>query len=141
MSELEKQIQTLEKDIEKIDYVFDKLDNAVDKLTTCSSLMNRMIELHEQKLKQHDDLHRELFDLIESRRKEAQAQSEDLNKKVYHIRDEIMSEIKDMRQKDEIDHQEMSARLAGLERWRWYVLGAVSTVAVLYRFISFEGLL
>src|SRR5210317_119199 len=79
-----------------------------------------------------------LFDLLESRRVEAQDQYETLHKRIGALRDElyeevasshkeIMKEIKEMKEESKIHHEKMDARLSQLEKWKWFVIGIATT--------------
>jgi Glu-tRNA(Gln) amidotransferase subunit E-like FAD-binding protein len=75
-----------------------------------------------------------LFELLESRRVEAQEQYETLHKRIGSLRDElyeevalshkeIMKEIKEMKEESKSHHEKMDSRLSELERWKWVVVG------------------
>ena len=83
-----------------------------------------------------------LFDLLESRRVEAQDQYETLHKRIGALRDElyeevasshkeIMKEIKEMKEESKIHHEKMDVRLSELERWKWVVVGGASAIGFL----------
>ena len=85
---------------------------------------------------------KELFTLIEDRRKEAKEQYETLHQRVGRMRDEfdqdlaaamkeIMAEIKDLKERDALFHKEMNERLKNLEMWRWVVSGAALVIGFL----------
>ena len=83
-----------------------------------------------------------LFDLLESRRVEAQDQYETLHKRIGALRDElyeevasshkeIMKEIKEMKEESKQHHEKMDERLNSLERWKWIVVGGASAIGFL----------
>ena len=83
-----------------------------------------------------------LFDLLESRRVEAQDQVETLHKRIGALRDElyeevatshkeIMKEIKEMKEESKAHHEKMDERLNSLERWKWIVVGGASAIGFL----------
>ena len=80
----------------------------------------------------------DLFQLLESRRVEAQEQNETLHKRIGALRDElyeevasshkaIMKEIKEMKEESKVHHEKMDQRLSELERWKWFVIGIATT--------------
>lgn len=80
-----------------------------------------------------------LFELLESRRVEAQEQYETLHKRIGSLRDElyeevasshkeIMSEIKEMKEESKAHHEKMDTRLTELERWKWVVIGGATAL-------------
>jgi len=83
-----------------------------------------------------------LFDLLETRRVEAQDQIETLHKRIGALRDElyeevasshkeIMKEIREMKQESKDHHEKMDERLNSLERWKWIVVGGASVIGFL----------
>jgi len=81
----------------------------------------------------------DLFQLLESRRVEAQEQYETLHKRIGALRDElyeevasshkeIMKEIKEMKEESKVHHDNMESRLAELERWKWAVVGGAIAI-------------
>src|SRR5210317_1625542 len=80
----------------------------------------------------------DLFQLLESRRVEAQEQVETIHKRIGSLRDElyeevasshkaIMKEIKEMKEESKVHHEKMDARLSELEKWKWFVIGIATT--------------
>lgn len=83
-----------------------------------------------------------LFELLESRRVEAQEQYETLHKRIGALRDElyeevasshkeIMNEIKELREEQRCHARDMDERLTSLERWKWVLVGGGATVGFL----------
>ena len=135
--QIKTEVELLKRDFEQLAAITDKLDVAIDKLSSVASSLDRMIAVHENRLEYHDQIDKELFTLIEDRRKEAKEQYETLHKRMGGMRDEfdselsnamkeLMAEIKDLKEKDMAHHKEVSERLNRLERWRWIVMGAVA---------------
>ena len=80
-----------------------------------------------------------LFELLESRRVEAQEQYETLHKRIGSLRDElyeevasshkeIMKEIKEMKEESKNHHEHMNERLTSLEKWKWVVIGGATSI-------------
>lgn len=83
-----------------------------------------------------------LFELLETRRVEAQHQMETLHKRIGDLRDElyeevasshkeIMKEIREMKEESKTHHEKMDARLHDLERWKWVVVGGGTAIGFL----------
>ena len=135
--QIKTEVELLKRDFEQLSAITDKLDVAIDKLSSVAGSLDRMIAVHENRLEYHDQIDKELFTLIEDRRKEAREQYETLHQRVGRMRDEfdqdlaaamkeLMVEIKDLKERDAVFHKEMNERLQRLERWRWIVMGAVA---------------
>ena len=141
--QIKTEVELLKRDFEQLASITDKLDVAIDKLSAVASSLDRMIAVHQNRLEYHDQIDKELFTLIEDRRKEAKEQYETLHQRVGRMRDEfdseladamkqIMAEIKDLKERDMKHHMEMSERLSRLEKWRWMIMGG----AVVLGFIA-----
>jgi len=141
--QIKTEVELLKRDFEQLSAITDKLDVAIDKLSSVAGSLDRMIAVHENRLEYHDQIDKELFTLIEDRRKEAKEQYETLHQRVGRMRDEfdseladamkqIMAEIKDLKERDMKHHMEMSERLSRLEKWRWMIMGG----AVVLGFIA-----
>jgi DNA repair ATPase RecN len=132
--EIKTDVELLKRDFEQLSSITSKLDLAIDKLGQVATSLDRMIAVHENRLEYHDQIDKELFTLIEDRRKESKSQYEILHQRMGKMRDEfdrdltdamkeIMAEIKDLKERDAKFHVEMSERLNRLEKWRWVVTG------------------
>ena len=92
-----------------------------------------------------------LFELLESRRVEAQEQYETLHKRIGSLRDElyeevasshkeIMKEIKEMKEESKSHHEKMDSRLSELERWKWVVIGGACALGFFIAQMDFSTL-
>jgi len=140
--QIKTEVELLKRDFEQLSGITEKLDVAIDKLSSVASSLDRMIAVHENRLEYHDQIDKELFTLIEDRRKEAKEQYETLHQRVGRMRDEfdqelasamkdIMAEIKDLKERDAAFHKDMNERLKNLEMWRWVVSGAALVIGFL----------
>jgi len=137
--ELATDLELLKKDVDSMTGLMNKLDTAIEKLTNVANSLDRVIAVHENRLEYHDQIDKELFTLVEDRRKESKEQYEVLHKRLGSMRDdlessieasmkEMLQDIKEMKEKDAEHHKEVSDRLTKLEMWKWYVIG-MATVA------------
>jgi len=141
--QIKTEVELLKRDFEQLASITEKLDVAIDKLSSVASSLDRMIAVHENRLEYHDQIDKELFTLIEERRKEAKEQYEALHTRMGKMRDEfdsdladamreIMHEIKDLKRKDAMFHIEMSDRLTRLEKWRWVITGGAIAAGFMF---------
>lgn len=141
--ELATDLELLKKDITSMSGLMSKLDLAIEKLTDVANSLDRVIAVHENRLEYHDQIDKELFTLIEDRRKEAKEQYELLHKRMGSMKDdleesiedsikEMLSDIKEMKGKDAEHHKEVSDRLTRLEMWKWYVIGMATLAGFLF---------
>jgi len=84
----------------------------------------------------------DIFNLLESRRIEAQRQMELLHKRIGDLRDElyeevasshkeIMKEIREMKEEQRAHAKDMSERVGVLERWKWLIVGGAASAGFL----------
>lgn len=132
------EIELIKRDVSSLSMVIEKLDVTIDKLTDVSNGLNRMISVHEQQITRQDQADKELFQLIEMRRKEASENYEVLHRKMSEQRDNleadmkenfgsIMTELKQLKDSQQAHHQETISRVAELEKWKWFVIGIATT--------------
>lgn len=136
----EVEIELLKKEVRMISTLMSKLDIAIEKLTSVANSLDRVLAVHDSKLKHQENVDKDLYVLIENRRAESKQNYELLHKRIGDLRDDlekdidksntnILNVIKEMQEKDIEHHKETSSRLTGLESWRWYILG-MSSLAV-----------
>ena len=141
--ELATDLELLKKDVNFMTSLMGKLDTAIEKLTTVANSLDRVIAVHENRLEIHDSVDKELFSLIEDRRKEAKEQYEVLHRRIGDMREdfednlessirEMMQEIKDMKLKDAEHHKDVADRLTKLEMWKWYVIGMATLAGIMF---------
>lgn len=141
--ELATNLELLKKDVDSMSGLMSKVDIAIEKLADVANSLDRVIAVHENRLQNQDEIDKELFSLIEDRRKESKEQYEILHKRIGEMREdfednlestikEMMKEIKDMKEKDLEHHKEVSQRLTKLEMWKWYVIGMATIAGTIF---------
>lgn len=137
------QVELLKRDFGQLSNITAKLDITIDKLSQVSTSLDRMIAVHENRLEYHDQIDKELFTLIEDRRKESKEQYEGLHHRVGKMRDEfdtdlataikeLTNEFRDLKERDAAFHLEVTDRLHRLEKWRWVVTGAAIAAGFMF---------
>ena len=137
------EVELLKRDFAQLTAVAEKLDVAIDKLSSVATSLDRMIAVHENRLEYHDQIDKELFTLIEDRRKEAKEQFQSLHQRVSSMRDDFDDQIntntqnlvnllQDHNKSEQAHHDELNARLDKLEKWRWLVMGAAVAFGFLF---------
>ena len=54
---------------------------------------------------------------------------------LHKTRELILSEIKLLRQEDNVAHKDMGQRIMNLENWRWYVIGIATAAGILAKYL------
>ena len=133
------EIELIKRDVSSLSMVIEKLDVTIDKLTDVSNGLNRMISVHEQQITRQDQADKELFQLIELRRKESSENYEVLHRKMSDQRDilereiekrfeKVMDELKSLSDEQKEHHKVMMERISEVEKWKWFVVGIAATV-------------
>lgn len=139
---LESRITIVEHDIKQMGHLFDRMDVAIEKITDISNCVNKMLAVHEEKLRTQDETSAELFELIEKRRKESDESSKELHSRITTLNRELTAEMKaDHKQvlgaidnlkvtiekgiRDSVaEVDKLETRVLQLEKKQWLVMGA-----------------
>ena len=98
----EPSIAVLESKVETFEQVFNRLDRAIEKITEVNNNVSRMLAVHEERISKQEDIDAVLFDKIDK-----------------------------LRDKMDLDHDNVTKRLALLERKLWIGIGALGAVLML----------
>ena len=98
----EPSIAVLESKVETFEQVFNRLDRAIEKITEVNNNVSRMLAVHEERISKQEDIDAVLFDKIDK-----------------------------LRDKMDLDHDNVTKRLALLERKLWIGIGALGAVLIL----------
>lgn len=117
------EILILRKDVDRLSLIFDRIDATIDKLSEVSNGINRMLAVHETRLKQQEDLTQHIFTLIESRNTEVNKKLEASQERTERLRSEIREEIKEHMQTIEGKIDALSTSVASIDKWKYLVIG------------------
>lgn len=129
-------------EITVISTVVERLDIAVEKLTEVSHSVSQMLAVHENRIDQQEKVSDQLSELIERRREETEENIKILHKRItegekelrYDFdkkNEEILKEIRLMRDENSKQHTSVSERIIKLEKWIWVVSGGGFVVGFL----------
>ena len=69
-----------------------------------------------------------LYEHIQEIRKENKEEHELLHKRISDMKDELISEIKEMREEQNTINNRMDERVTQLEKWKWTIIGGAIVV-------------
>ena len=72
-----------------------------------------------------------LFEYINDLRKESKMESDLLHKRISDMKDELMAEMKAMRQEQQEVNHKMEQRVTSLEKWKWSIIGGAIVLGFL----------
>lgn len=64
-----------------------------------------------------------LFELMEERRKESKQEHQLLHERISNMKDELLEEIRALREQQQKFNERMDQRVTNLERWKWGLVG------------------
>lgn len=134
LTKLAADVSYLQTDMAKVGALVDRLDTTIDKLTEVSTSLSQLMAVHEAKLSAQDIITKQTSDLVEKRRVEMEDKVQQLHArissgekelagKIEEQYDDIMHEIKEMRQESQTQHTALSDRITTMEKWQWIIIG------------------
>lgn len=125
-----------------ISTIVERLDVAVEKLTEVSTSVSQMLAVHDNRIDQQEKVSDQLSEIIERRREETESNIKILHKRITdgekELRidfdkknEEILKEIRLMRDENSKQHTSVSERIIKLEKWIWVVSGGGFVVGFL----------
>jgi DNA repair exonuclease SbcCD ATPase subunit len=135
-------VSYLQQDMAKVGALVDRHDTIIDKLTEVSTSLSQLMAVHESKLTAQELIMKQTTDLVEKRRMEVEDKVQqlhgrissgerELGTKIEDQYDDIMTEIKEMRQESQTQHTALSDRITAMEKWHWLIIGGSIIVGVL----------
>ena len=136
-------VEILKRDMHQLNGLFSRLDVTIEKLGEVSTNLTKMIAVHENRLEQHEDTEKKnqdmiqlLFAKVEERRKETETSKEDFRKEITKLHDDILREIKELKQNQNEYYDKSGRRIGALEKWKWMIMGAGVLLGSLAGFLS-----
>lgn len=149
LDKLSEDVSYLLKDMAVVGALVDRLDTTIDRLTDISSNVSNLLAVHETKLSSQEIISKQLSDLVEARRVEADEKIQTLHErissgereikeKIDEQYDDLMLEIKAMRHDQQTQHAALSERITTMEKWQWLVIGGSAVVGALLAIIPWD---
>lgn len=136
-------VEILKRDMHQLNGLFSRLDVTIEKLGEVSTNLTKMIAVHENRLEQHEDTEKKnqdmiqlLFAKVEERRRDTETSKEDFRKEITKLHDDILREIKELKQNQNEYYEKSGRRISALEKWKWMIMGAGVLLGSLAGFLS-----
>lgn len=139
---IETQIAVVEQELVQTQTLLTRVDHAIEKLTDVTADIGKILAVHDQRLERGEKATSDIFDLLEKRRQEMDADIKELHSRITTTTRELSTEISNVQhcivegiedlkkelkedQKYHNDKQKtLEERIASLERWRYMLVGA-----------------
>ena len=157
---METRMSLIEKEFSIVHGIFQKYETALEKMADASTLVQKLLAVHDQRITERERAEAAIFESIERRRDEYAQNAEKVSQKMDQMATELRKEIKDeltdlgddlkeslKGMKDsqaeivkkidegtkstETKFKEMEGRVRSLENWRWLVAGGGAVVGFL----------
>lgn len=132
----------IDTEVEVLKSVVQKLDVSLDKISQVSNDIGRLLAVHDERINQlertadrrSDDV-KELHSRITTQTREIMEKLEELesglDKKMKDNAENSAKQHKEIQDGIRVDLKDIDSRIATLERWRWYIIGAAATIGYL----------
>ncbi len=135
IDKLTAEIKLLKKDITQSEAIHVRLDAAIEKLTELAVNIKSMLAVHESKISRAEQVDDDIFVLLESRRKEWDADLKELHSRITTNTRELREEMIDVEKRilNEVRgvRGELSGRVGILEKWRWLIIGGAIVIGLI----------
>ena len=135
IDKLTAEIKLLKKDITQSEAIHVRLDAAIEKLTELAVNIKSMLAVHESKIARAEQVDDDIFVLLESRRKEWDADLKELHSRITTNTRELREEMIDCENRilQEVRgvRGELSGRVGILEKWRWLIIGGAIVIGLI----------
>ncbi len=129
---LYKDVYQLKAEISQISNILGKLDNTIDKLTEVSTNISQLLAIQTNRLESQEKisekLSKELDDNDKLIRQEINRLEKQLREELEDQYDEILKEIKSMKESNQKQHDALNSKLSIVEKWIWLVSGGAAVV-------------
>lgn len=140
ISELYKDVYQLKAEIQHVNTLVDRLDIAIGQLSTVSKNISELLAVQGTRLQYQEKMSEQLTELIQRSNREGAKNTDEieaaLNHKIEQLENELVAEIKSLRDENKKQHEEMKNKLALVEKWIWVVTGGAAVVGFLVSKVS-----
>ena len=143
MADIETEVELLKSKVSDMEKLHVRLDDAIGKISEVSNCINRMLDVHEEKLANQEEAVFAAEELIEQRRTEFSNEIKELNSRITTNTKEIMS-IATSQHKEHSEaiaklHTDINKRVGVLEKWRHVLIGSSIVIGfILHSMINFS---
>ena len=129
-------VELLKKDVSNSYSLLDKIDVAIDKISNATNDISKILTAHHTRLDQIEDyaneekrMHEKNVDALHARISQKESELKDEMERNHK---ELMGFLRDHDNRSRESWKSISDRVETLERWKWYVVGMGTVVAVAF---------
>jgi len=114
--ELITDVELLKKDVSNLQNILGKLDTAIDKIADATGGISKMLAVHDSQIGINAEG-------ITERRRLAEKENELIHRRISEKGDEVLERLDKMDVEVTSEIKTLTARVALLEKWKWWVMG------------------
>jgi ElaB/YqjD/DUF883 family membrane-anchored ribosome-binding protein len=132
INDLYKDVYQLKAEIQHVNTLVDRLDVAISHLSTVSKNISELLAVQGTRLQYQEKMSEQLSELVQKTNKESSKNNDEietsLNQRINSLEKDLMQEIKNLRDENKKQHEEMKLKLGLVEKWIWVVTGGAAVI-------------
>lgn len=132
INDLYRDVYQLKAEIQHVNTLVDRLDVAISHLSTVSKNISELLAVQGTRLQYQERMSEQLSELIQKTNKESSKNNDEiesaLNKRIDDLEKDVLNEIKNLRDENKKQHEEMKSKLGLVEKWIWVVTGGAAVI-------------
>lgn len=140
INDLYRDVYQLKAEIQHVNTLVDRLDVAISHLSTVSKNISELLAVQGTRLQYQERMSEQLSELIQKTNKESSKNNDEietsLNQRINTLEKDLMQEIKNLRDENKKQHEEMKSKLGLVEKWIWVVTGGAAVIGFIVSKLS-----
>lgn len=140
INDLYRDVYQLKAEIQHVNTLVDRLDVAISHLSTVSKNISELLAVQGTRLHYQEKMSEQLSELIQKTNKESSKNNDEietsLNQRINTLEKDLMQEIKNLRDENKKQHEEMKSKLGIVEKWIWVVTGGAAVIGFIVSKLS-----
>lgn len=140
INDLYRDVYQLKAEIQHVNTLVDRLDVAISHLSTVSKNISELLAVQGTRLQYQEKMSEQLSELIQKTNKESSKNNDEietsLNQRINTLEKDLMQEIKNLRDENKKQHEEMKSKLGLVEKWIWVVTGGAAVIGFIVSKLS-----
>lgn len=132
INDLYRDVYQLKAEIQHVNTLVDRLDVAISHLSTVSKNISELLAVQGTRLQYQEKMSEQLSQLIQKTNNDSTKNNDEiestLNKRINDLEKDVLNEIKNMREENKKQHEEMKSKLGIVEKWIWVVTGGAAVI-------------
>ena len=116
---------------------YNRLEDAIERLVDVSSNLNKMLAVHEERIKNQEKQILSMEDTLEKRREESEVKLKDVYETIRAEDKNIISEIATFREETKKQYADLSRKMSWMEKVMYLYMGGMAVIIFVVENYSF----